>query len=225
MQVKRTVCLRKLGETRGGEVRFGRFLTNPKVSTARLLHSICAPTAQRAAGRCALFIEDITELNYQAHAARVRGLGTVGNGRDAGLFLHPLLVVDAKDGACLGLADVHLWLRTERASANYRALPIEAKESHRWISTAESGKKCLAGAAQLTVITDRESDIFEIWARVPDARTHLLLRACRDRVAEIETKDQTERGSLFDWLSGLPEAGSYSLAVRARAGKRSAHEA
>lgn len=225
MQAKRTVCLRQLGESRSGEVRFGRFLANAKVSTARLVHSICAPTAQRAAGRHVLLIEDTTELNYQAHAARVRGLGTVGNGRDAGLFLHPLLAVDAQHGACLGLADVRLWLRTEGASANYRALPIESKESHRWISTAQAGKKCLADAAKLTVIADRESDIFEMWARVPDARTHLLLRACRDRVAEIEAKDQTERGSLFGWLSSLPAAGSYSLGVRARAGKRSAHEA
>ncbi len=219
MQAKRTVCLRQLGESRAGEVRFGRFLANPKVSTERLLNSICAPTAERAAGRHVLLIEDTTELNYQAHAQRVHDLGTVGNGRDAGLFLHPLLAVDAEHGACLGLAAIHMWLRTEGAKTNYRALPIEDKESYRWLSTAQAGKRCLSDAQHLTVIADRESDIYEMWARLPDARTDLLLRACRDRVA------LTEHGSLFNWLSGLPMAGHYAFAVRARAGKRSAHEA
>lgn len=237
MQAKRTVCLRQLGETRAGEVRFGRFLANAKVSPERLIGSICAATAQRAAGRHVLLIEDTTELNYQAHAQRVRGLGTVGNGRDAGLFLHPLLAVDAQDGACLGLAGIHMWLRTKKASPAYRALPIEDKESHRWLSTVEAGQKCLTGAARLTVVADRESDIYEMWDRLPDARTDLLLRACRDRMVDTDTdtdteiktkaktKIQTKSEMLFSWLSSQPVAGSYTLAVRARSGKRSAHQA
>jgi hypothetical protein len=35
-------------------------------------------------------IHDTSEMNYQAHAKRVSGLGTVGNGSDVGIFLHPL---------------------------------------------------------------------------------------------------------------------------------------
>ena len=75
-----------------------------------------------------LLIEDTSELNYQSHAGRTRGLGTVGNGKDAGLFIHPVLCVDADDGACLGLAHLHLWQRTKKKAANYRSQPIEDKE-------------------------------------------------------------------------------------------------
>jgi hypothetical protein len=46
---------------------------------------------------------------------------------------------------------------------------------------AETGQKCLFEAAMVTIVADRESDIYEEWARIPDERTHLLTRACRDR--------------------------------------------
>jgi hypothetical protein len=34
------------------------------------------------------------------------GLGPVGNGRVLGLFLHPLLIVEAGSGACLGFGPI-----------------------------------------------------------------------------------------------------------------------
>ena len=53
------------------------------------------------------------------------------------LFLHPVLAVDADDRACLGLAHLHLWQRHQDKAANYRDVPIEKKESHRWIDAAQ----------------------------------------------------------------------------------------
>src|SRR5580658_9960915 len=41
------------------------------------------------------------------------------------------------------------------------------KESHRWLATAERAKPVLAAAAMVTVVADRESDIFAEWARLP----------------------------------------------------------
>ena len=215
----RGVCLRKLGTNRAGEVRFGRFLANPKVTTARLIEGICAPTRLRAQGRHVLAIQDTTELNYQAHAERVSGLGTVGNGTDLGLFMHPLLLVDAEHNACLGLAGLHMWVRTKKASANYRKLPIEDKESYRWLSTVDNAKSTLSAAARVTVVADRESDIYEMWARLPNAKTDLLVRACRDRAVE------TDKGSLYAWLLEQPLEGVYPLQLTALPGKRTAHTA
>lgn len=219
MVAMRDVCLRKLGLNRAGEVRFGRLLANSKVTTERLIEGICAPTRARAAGRHVLAIQDTTELNYQAHADRVSGLGTVGNGSDVGLFMHPLLLVDAEHRTCLGLAGLHMWVRTKKASASYRKLPIEDKESYRWLSTVEAAKSCLSEAAQVTVVADRESDIYEMWARLPDTKTDLLLRACRDRAVE------TEQGSLYTWLSKRPVEGIYPVELPALPGKRTAHTA
>lgn len=218
MVSRQTVCLRQLAGNRAREVQFGRWLANDKVTADELVAHACARTGEIAAGRHVLAIHDTSEVNYQAHAGRVSGLGTVGNGSDLGLFLHPLLAVDAVDGTCLGLAHLHHWIRTGCAAPNYRQLPIEDKESYRWLEVAEAGKKCLSGADMVTIVADRESDIYEEWARLPDERTHLLTRACRDRTLATG-------GKLYAWIDAQPAQGTYSFEVPARPGKRSAHQA
>jgi Transposase DDE domain len=215
-----SVCIRQLGQHRAGEVRFGRFLANPKTSVNKLIAATCQGINERCADAHVLLIQDTSEINYQAHAARVRGLGTVGNGKDKGLFIHPVLSVDAHSGACLGLAHVHLWQRTKAKAANARGLPIEDKESHRWIEAPTQARARLESARLITVVADRESDIFELWDRLPDERTHLLIRACRDRALEI-----SDQGTLYSWLGAQPIQGSYMLKLQARAGKREQHQA
>ena len=218
MVSQQTVCLRQLAGNRAREVRFGRWLANDKVTPDELNVHACARTGEVAAGRHVLAIQDTSEMNYQAHAGRVSGLGTVGNGSDVGIFLHPLLAVDAADGACLGLAHLHHWIRTEKAAPNYRQLPIEDRESYRWLEVAQAGKKCLSRADKVTIVADRESDIDEEWARLPDERTHLLTRACRDRTLATG-------GKLYAWIDAQPVQGIHRFEAPARPGKRSAHQA
>lgn len=103
-------------------------------------------------GHHVLGIQDTTEINYEWNAGRHCGLGTVGNGKDAGFFMHPMLVIDAETGAGIGYATAHLWNRTKSADENYRKLPIEEKESYRWIATAEKSKAILSSATCVTFI-------------------------------------------------------------------------
>jgi hypothetical protein len=121
--------------------------------------------------------------------------------------------VDGQSGECLGLVDAQVWRRTKGKAANYKKLPIEQKESYRWLKGGAQAKAVLADAAMVTVLDDREGDIYEKWARLPDDRTHLLTRACRDRSV-------VGGGRLFATLSGLPEAHRYTLELPARPGKR-----
>ena len=104
MVVLQSVCLRKLGQQRSGEVRFGRWIRNWRVSVKALIDGVCGGITARVAGRHVLLLEDTSEINYQTHAGRTQGLGKVGNGKDVGLFLHPVLAIDAQDHTCLGLA-------------------------------------------------------------------------------------------------------------------------
>jgi Transposase DDE domain len=174
--------------------------------------------AAAAKGRHVLAIQDTSEINYQAQSGRKRDLGTVGNGTDVGLFVHPVLAVDAQTQECLGLVDAQVWRRTEGKAENYRCLPIEEKESYRWVKGGEEAKAVLAEAGMVTVIDDREGDIYEKWARLPDERTHLLTRACRDR-------SLADGGRLFAGLAQLPEAHRFTLDLPARPGKRGARTA
>lgn len=140
-------------------------------------------------------------------------MGTVGNGSDAGLFVHPALVIDASDGAVLGLAGATIWRRETAKAENYRSLPIEEKESHRWLSTPIAAREMLSSAAMMNVMADREADIFELLARVPDARTHVLIRANHDRALADRS------GGLFKAIAALPEAGRLEFELKARPGR------
>lgn len=213
---RQTVCLRNLADDRAEQVKFQRLLANDSVTVEEMVSHRAMFVTAAAAGRHVLAIQDTSEINYQAQSGRKRGLGRVGNGTDAGLFVHPVIAVDAETQECLGLADAQVWCRTKRKAANYKKLPIEEKESYRWLQGGNKAKAVLAEAAMVTVLDDREGDIYEKWARLPDRRTHLLTRASRDRAL-------AEGGQrLFKTIGGFIESYRYLLEVAERPGKRSA---
>jgi hypothetical protein len=215
---RQTVCIRKLADDRSEQVKFRRLLANAAVTVEEMVAHRGAIVSVAAAGRHVLAIQDTSEINYQAQSGRKRGLGTVGNGTDAGLFVHPVLAVDAQSEECLGLVDALVWRRTKSKAKNYQRLPIEEKESYRWVRGGERAKAMLAEAAVITLIDDREGDIYEKWARLPDHRTRLLTRACRDR-------SLTDGQKLFPTLAQMPEAHRFTLELPARPGKRGARTA
>lgn len=213
---KQTTCVRKLGGSRAGEVRFGRFLRNPAVTKEEMLAAAGLATGARVGGRRVLVLQDTTELNFAAHAASKRGFGTVGNGIDIGFFLHPQVVVDALTGGIVGLAGAGILNRTERPTRPRRARTLGEKESRRWLEGAETAGRVLAEALEITVVGDRESDIYEEFARRP-ANVHLLTRAAQDRVI-------AEGGRLFAFAAGLPDRACYRIDVPAK-GVRPARKA
>jgi hypothetical protein len=86
---------------------------------------------QEAASRCQrtvegmnlLCIQDTSEINQQRHLGKLskedQELGPVGNNRDIGFFIHPMLVLDAQDGFPLGFSDIHIWNRTWEKDTKY----------------------------------------------------------------------------------------------------------
>jgi Transposase DDE domain len=215
---RQTVCVRNLADNRAEQVRLQRFLANDAVTVEEMIAHRATFVAAAAKGRHVLAIQDTSEINYQAQSERKHGLGKVGNGTDVGLFVHPVLAVDAQTQECLGLVDAQIWRRTKKKAKNYKRLPIEEKESYRWVHGGNQAKEVLADADTVTVIDDREGDIYEKWARLPDARTHLLTRASRDRSV-------AGGGRLFPTLAALPETYRYLLNLPARPGKRDARTA
>jgi hypothetical protein len=126
--------------------------------------------------------------------------------------------VDAETGRCLGLLDVQVWRRFKSKAVDYRKQPIEEKESYRWLKGPQRAKAVMSATTMITVVDDREGDIFEKWDRLPDRRTHLLTRACRDRSI-------VSGGTLFAAMADLPEKHRFKLDLPARPGKRQARQA
>ena len=102
-------------------------------------------------------VQDTTELNFQHHAGKVRGLGAVGNGKDLGLFLHPVLALDADSGACWAWSTPRLDPAGGKAAG--QAGGSGPRGSWRWLDGAQAAETALRRAACVTVVADRESDI------------------------------------------------------------------
>src|SRR6202043_2767936 len=176
------VCLRRLAKgNRAQEMRFNRFLGNAKVTTAGVIESWSEGTVAAAEGRHILAIQDTSEINFATTARRRRGLGEIGKGNSHGVLLHSMLAVDAENGSCLGLLGGEVWTRKGRRTISHDLRALSDKESQRWITTALAAKPLLAKAAMVTVIGDRESDIFALYASAAEGQFHVIARSMHDR--------------------------------------------
>jgi hypothetical protein len=204
MVVRSTSCVKRAaGGDRAQIVRYGRFLSNQKVTLQALIEGWSGQTRIAAAGRHILAIQDTSEINFTTTPARRRGLGEVGRGSGRGALLHAMLALDADSQACLGLVAGEVWTRASRVTVSHAKRPLEEKESKRWVMTAERAKDVLAAAACVTVIDDREGDIYPKWAGVAAQNFHLLSRSMHDR-------------ALVDGASLYGAAAAFKVAERAR---------
>jgi len=113
MRSKRTLCVHRLAKDRKQTIQFGRFLANRAVTVHEMLVTAGRSSNQRAAGRHVLAIMDTTDLRFPTHEASKRGFGRDANDTCPGLFLHPILAVDADNGGVIGLVDCVVLNRTE----------------------------------------------------------------------------------------------------------------
>ena len=211
--------MRQLGRgRRADEVRFGRLLANRKVTVERVIEGWSERTALAAAGRHVLAIQDTSEINFRTTPEDRRGLGEIGKGGGRGVLLHAMLAVDAESRGWLGLVAGRIWTRAGRVSVPHEQRPLARKESCRWLETAASAKSVLAAAATVTVIADRESDIYAEWATLPAPDFHLLTRVMHDRAL-------ADGGSLYAAGAALPAADQRCIELAARSPQRPARTA
>jgi hypothetical protein len=162
-----------------------------------------------------LALQDTTEVNFSNHMGRImydEDIGPVTKTNNAGFFCHPVLVIDSENQLPIGISSVEIWNRPwdkpNKHERDYHNQNIEDKESYRWITSAEKTKKLLTKATCLTIIGDRESDIYDEFVTVPDSRTHLLVRS------KINRKLWGEDENLFEKLESSQQRASYELDIR-----------
>jgi Transposase DDE domain len=211
-------CIRRLAGTRAREIQFTRFLRNGSVTATEMATHAAERTAARAAGRDVMVIQDTSELALGGRRAKANGYGPVGKGGALrGLLLHAVLAVDAGTGGMLGLVDAKVWNRKGGKVTDRRSRKTSNKESQRWLDGTMRAGEVLAAAAHITGVSDRESDIYEHFARRPD-NVHLIVRACQNR--KIETDDADQINLLFSHVDGLPEQGRFEVKIPAAPGRK-----
>lgn len=193
------VRVRRLGGDRAGEMRITRFVRNPSVRVAEMMASAAERTAAGVAGRHVLAIQDTTTVRMAAD-----GCGTA---------LHPTIAVDAVSGAILGLVHAEFLHLTGGNKHMRKQRAFAEKQSRRWLDGTERAAELIeAGAARVTVIADREGDIYEEFACRPSG-VEVLIRAGQDRLL-------ADGGLLFAKAESLPEAGRMTVELPAAPGRK-----
>lgn len=180
-----------------------RFFSNDRVSEADILSGHFQATRERiaAAGGLVLVLHDTTEFTYQPDRPELVGItkripngrrDLAGNPRSytaCGILMHSSLAITT-EGLPLGLGAVKFWTRdTFKGTAalkrkiNPTRVPIEKKESVRWLENLRQSTALLDDPGRCVHIGDRESDIYELFCTAQAAETHFLVRTCVDRLA------------------------------------------
>jgi hypothetical protein len=179
-----------------------RFLSNERVSEEGILAGHLHSTRDRFLAEQApiLILHDTTEFSFQREDVRPIGVlkkGKAGKDRQGrprpyttcGILLHSSLAV-TPEGLPLGLAAVKFWTRKAfkgtnalKRKINPTRVPIEQKESVRWLENLRQATALFAQPQRCVHIGDRESDIYELFCTAQEVGTPFLVRTCVDRLA------------------------------------------
>jgi hypothetical protein len=179
-----------------------RFMDNDRVSEQHILSGHFQATAQRFSTTDGpiLVLQDTTTFSYERERPELIGYagsaitsaqrrGRAKPSPQCGILMHSSLAVTAQ-GLPLGLAAIKFWSRkefkdtaTKRSKVNFTRIPIEKKESFRWIENLRQSTTRLGDADRCVHIGDRESDIFELFCAAYELGTHFLVRTCTNRLA------------------------------------------
>ena len=186
------------------------------MTTKEIAQTLSDKTQQACLGRKhVLCIQDTVESTYPTQRIKKAEFGPTGNSETPGFFIHPVLVVDAKNQEIVGVSHANAWMRTEAALAK-KGEPnrtLEEKESVRWITAINASKPIFDEGVRITSIGDRENDFYDFFAQVPDSRTDVIVRAKHNRLLSNGEK-------LFDHMNQAKPQGSYELELPPITGKR-----
>jgi hypothetical protein len=217
MGSNQSAILNQLASSHADNMAYSRFFNNESVGVSSLVESSQRKVKDVSKGKHVLCIQDTSEINYKKHFnffhSEDKDLGPVNYDKGIGFFLHPMLVVDTSGYFPLGFSFVHCWNRRfdkqNKSQRKYKSQPIEEKESYRWISTGNESINLLKDSvAHMTIIGDRESDIYQEFIALKSDHSDLLIRSKENR--ELHG----EENRLYEHLSVQPISGSYKILVR-----------
>jgi len=208
-----------------------RFFSNDHVSEGAILDGHFHSTKERfaATNGSVLVLHDTTTFTFQRDDPQPVGIthktygGKDEHGRHqaramCGILMHSSLTV-TPEGLPLGLAAVKFWSRQKfkgctalKRHVNPTRVPIEAKESIRWLDNLRRSTALLHAPERCIHIGDRESDIYELFCLAHQLGTHFLVRTCVDRLAG--DGDHT----IADEMEEVRVKGKHRVEVRDRRG-------
>jgi Transposase DNA-binding/Transposase Tn5 dimerisation domain len=207
-----------------------RFFDNDKTS----FENVVDPHIQRSRERVAahpvvLLVQDTSEIDLTRPQNQVAGAGDLDGSR-RGFLLHEMQAF-TPEGIPLGTVWAEILNRTEGVShaspaekrEERKHLPIEEKESMRWLTGLRQAQKLAqqAPATQCICVGDSEADIYELFAEERgEPPVHWLIRACQDRALQGPRPQPHVR----DQVLATPVLYEVDLLVRGRQAKTAAED-
>lgn len=205
-----------------------RFLSNENVNEKEILEGHFIATKERVTAKkegVILVLQDTTEFSYNSSNPDKIGWTTnlqVGKSmlgkpilyKKCGILMHSsLAVTDA--GLPLGLCAIKFWTRKQfkgtnelKKRINQTRIPIEEKESYRWLENLKHSTELLQDPGRCVHIGDRESDIYELFVLAKEYNTHFLVRICQDRLIDDGSS------TIADSMDLVPISGLHSVAIK-----------
>jgi hypothetical protein len=206
-----------------------RLFDNEKATFEKILQPHVDATRQRIAAQpVVLLVQDTTEADLTRPQQQVKGAGPLDGASRRGALLHPLHAF-TPDGTPLGTLAAIAWTREEEpinaslSRAQRAATPIEAKESHRWLTTLQQAQAEAEHCpnTKLISVADSEADIYEFvdqGMREP-RRCDWIVRGCQDRALLSEEGEKAREKHLRDTLLAQPVLFTKTIQVRGRQAK------
>lgn len=207
-----------------------RFFQNEHVDAGQIMAAHRGKTSVRAANHSTILaLQDTSYFVYTNHP-KTQGLGEIsmkkGKNIDKiyshGLVMHTCLAVTTQ-GLPLGLLDQKIFARKLRpehvrrgtgGKSIHDALPVEQKESFRWIE-ALNVTATTAGTQAVTV-GDRECDFYDFFKAADQNGSSVLVRASQNRTVNRASRyAEKDVEKLWDHIASQSEVGSYTVDVSA----------
>jgi len=190
-----------------------RFLDNEAATFEKVLKPHTNATVERIKKEAIVLLpQDTTELDYSGKK-QTKGLGKLNYENQLGMHLHATIAV-TPNRICLGAVHAEILIR-EKLGENARSkLPIEKKESMRWLNSYRIAQEIAEECHDTKVISisDREGDIYDIFVESQKANGNIkaewIIRANQNRrLLEGDDDNKKRYKKLFKKVEEVPAFG------------------
>ena len=206
-----------------------RFCENKETNFDAVLQPHYDATRQRMTAQPVVILpQDTTEVDLTRPEQQVTGAGPLDGNSRRGALLH-VLGAFAPDGTPLGTVHATAWVRDEEpvcaglSRAERAAIPIEEKESHRWVVALQQGREeaQYSPTTQFICVADSEADIYELLAEAtqPPCSIDWIVRACQNRALCCESGEIQGEKHVRECVLQRPVLFGKTIHVRGRKAK------
>lgn len=196
------------------------FWKSERIEAGEIIEAHQKRTADRASKEeTILAIQDTSDFNFTHHQAKTeeQGFGmTCPQKYVRGLKVHSLMA-STTQGIPLGILEQQIWTRPVEKKKNQKTQKsVFNKESKRWLTNLVSAELAIPSTTTTVVtVTDREGDIYDLFALDREPNSELLIRAKHNRRVNHELKFVKQA------MEQIPDAGQLKISVPRQDEKKS----